>query len=112
MDRVSVENTLRPQYADYINLNMSGVQGNIYGNATSWEDAGSANAWQKSRNNITGQYGNQWSSTNYQTCGLNSYEKAMAQTQQANRGAAYANNAYMARAFKQASGNGNGNGCR
>jgi hypothetical protein len=104
MDRVSVENHLRPDYAAYVNLNTAGIQGDIYGNATAWDESGSANAWQESRNHITGNYGNQWGSTNYQTCGLNAYENAMSQTQQNNRGAAFANNAFQQNQYKQAAG--------
>ena len=106
LDRVSVESDLRPDYAAYINLNMAGLQGDIYGNQMAWDKSGSANAWEDSRNKITGNYGNQFQSTNYQTCGLNSYERAMAQTQQANRGAAYANNAYNQNQYRQAAGSG------
>jgi hypothetical protein len=106
MDRVGVENHLRPDYATYINLNTAGIQGDIYGsNATSWGDAGDANKYATSRHKITGSYGNQFQSTNYQTCGLNSYEKAMAQTQQANRQASFANNAYQQNSYQQAAGN-------
>jgi len=94
LDRVDVENFLRPGYSDYINLNLAGLTGDIYGNAMSWDESGSANRWEQSRNKITGSYGNQFQSTNYQTCGLNAYERAMAQVSQNNRGAAYANNAY------------------
>lgn len=103
-DRVEVESFLRPDYAAYINLNMQGLQGDIYGNQTATEDAGSANKWQKSRNLITGNFGNQWQSTNYQTCGLNAYDQAMSQTQQANRQAAFANSAYKSYARRQNSG--------
>ena len=106
LDRVSVESALRPDYAAYINLNMAGLQGDIYGNKTAWDKSGSSNDWEKSRNDITGNFGNQFQATNYQTCGLNSYEKAMATTQQANRGAAFANLAYQQNQYQLASGNG------
>lgn len=96
LDRVSVESFLRPDYAAYINLNMQGIQGDIYGsgNPTSFAEAGAANAWADSRNKITGNFGNQWQSSNYMTCGLNAYERAMAQTQQADRMAAASNAGY------------------
>lgn len=105
-DRVSVENHLRPDYASYLNLNIAGIQGEIYGNPTAWEESGDANKWSDSRNQITGQFGNQWQSTNYQTCGLNAYERAMAQTAQSNRGAAYSNNAYKENEYRNMAGNG------
>ena len=96
LDRVSVESFLRPDYAAYINLNMAGIQGDIYGNGnrTSFEDSGAASAWSDSRNKITGNFGNQWRSSNYMNCGLNSYERAMAQQQEAARKAAFSNAAY------------------
>lgn len=94
LDRVDVENFLRPDYSDYINLNLAGLTGDIYGNAMAWDKSGSANRWEQSRNKITGSYGNQFQSTNYQTCGLNAYERSMAQMSQNNRGAAYASNSY------------------
>ena len=105
-DRVIVENGLRPDYASYVNLNVAGIQGDIYGNPTSWEESGNANKWSDSRNQITGQFGNQWQSTNYQTCGLNAYENAMAQISQSNRGAAYSNNAYKQNEYRNMAGNG------
>ena len=101
LDRVSVENDLRPDYAAYVNLNVSGIQGDIYGNTRQWTDSGDSTEWANSRNMLTGNYGNQWKSTNYQTCGLNAYEKSMAQMQQENRQAAYANNAYIQNSYRQ-----------
>lgn len=85
-DRVSVENDLRPQYGEYLNFNLAGVKGNIYGNRTSWDEAGAANAFEAERNKITGNFGNQWKSTN-QTDRTNNYEKAMTQPVEVNRGA-------------------------
>ena len=95
-DRVGVENFLRPDYAAYINLNMAGLQGNIYGGGDqfSHEEAGSASKWLNDRNMITGNFGAQFGATNYQTCGLNSYEKAMAQVAQANRQAVAQSSGY------------------
>ena len=96
LDRVSVETFLRPDYTSYITLNAAGIQGDIYGgNPTSAADSKAANSWNDSRNDITGNFGNQWGSTNYMNCGMNSYERAMAQTQQANRQASAANNGYQ-----------------
>ena len=39
-DRVIVENQLRPQYFDYINLSDEGVRGNLYGDNMYYTDAG------------------------------------------------------------------------
>lgn len=104
LDRVSVESALRPDYAAYVNLNMAGLQGDMYGNQNAWEESGAANAHADSRYNITGGFGNQWRSTNYQSCGIGAYENAMAQTQQNNRAAAYKNNAYKSNAYRQQAG--------
>ena len=106
LDRVTVESNLRPDYAAYINLNMSGLQGDIYGNQTAWDESGSANKWEESRNLLTGNFGNQFKSTNYQTCGIGSYENSMAHNQQNNRQASYANNAFEQNQYRQASGGG------
>ena len=100
-DIMSVETHLRPQYATYINLNTAGIDGDIYGNPTAWEESGEANAWSDSRNDITGSFGNQWQSTNYKTCGMNSYEKAMSQINQANRQASFQNNAFQQNHYRQ-----------
>ena len=103
-DRVGVENNLRPDYSSYINLNTAGIQGDIYGNQMAWDKSGSSNAWEESRNQITGQFGNQFQSTNYQTCGVNAYERAMAQTQESNRMASAANNYYQQHQYGKAGG--------
>lgn len=94
LDRIHVENHLRPQYADYINLNIQGVEGDIYGNQTAWRESGQANLYQDSRNKITGNFGNQFLSSNYQGCGINSYERGMAEVSKANREAAFASSAF------------------
>jgi hypothetical protein len=95
LDRVSVENFLRPQYSDYINLNTAGIGGDMYGdNANAWNRAGAASAWENSRNKITGNYGLQFRANTEQTCFAGAYERAMAEEAQQNRGAAYSNSAY------------------
>jgi hypothetical protein len=106
MDRVSVENSVsRPQYISYINLNAAGIDGDIYKNTAAWTDSGAANAWSDSRNQLTGQYGNQWAATNIGSCSLNAYEKAMAQSQQAARTHSAASTAYQQNAYRQQGGN-------
>ena len=96
-DRVDVENFLRPQYADLITLNMSGLDGNIYdkSNVNSYVDAKGAQLYDQSRNNITGRYGDtQWRSTQkYTACTNNAYSRAMAEVAQSNRAIAQLNNA-------------------
>lgn len=95
LDLVSVESELRPDYSAYMNLNMPAIQGDFYGNETAWENSGEANNWQKSRNLISGSFGNQFQSTNRKTCSLGSYENAMARSQQDKRQASFANNAFL-----------------
>ena len=104
-DRVSVENALRPEYAAYINFNMAGLKGDMYGNQTSWQDSGDATKYDQSRYKYTGSFGNQFQASNIGSCGINSYSKAMAQMAQDNRQAAYANNSYDSNQKRQYSGN-------
>lgn len=92
MDRVSVENDLRPQYADYIGLNIAGLKGKMYGTKMSQYDSDGANKYDQSRHKYTGSFGNQFQSSNIGSCGINSYNNAMAQMAQANRQTASANN--------------------
>jgi hypothetical protein len=106
MDRVSVENNLRPDYATYINLDISGLNGHMYeNNPTAWTKSGEANEYTRSRDNIGPSYGNQFNSSNQKTCGFNAYENAMAQTSQSNRQASFQNNAYQQNQYQQHAGN-------
>ena len=98
-DRVTVETDLRPDYAAYINLNMQGLQGDIYEGSNPFvkEAASDAEKWDESRSDISGGFGStQWNSTNIPTCGLYSYERAMAQQSQSNRNTQNANLGYAA----------------
>jgi hypothetical protein len=100
LDRVGVENDLRPNYSAYVTLNASGIQGDIYSNSDESRE------WLDSRNHISGSFGNQWGATNYQTCGLNAYEKAM--DEQENRGTSYYNHAHDQNQYNTSSGSGCG----
>jgi hypothetical protein len=103
MDRVYVENNLRPNYAAFINLNMNGLSGDIYGDTEIVNvEAGSANQWQNERYNIGPSFGNQWQSTNYQTCSLTPYADAMASEEA--RQQLYANSAYNSQYYRNAAG--------
>jgi hypothetical protein len=105
LDRVSVESDLRPDYSAYMNLNMAGVEGDIY-NQTAWDKSGSANSYETSRKNYTGSFGNQFASSNIQSCGVNSYEKAMAQKAQGNRMASYSSHAMNQNDYRSSGGMG------
>ena len=110
LDRVDVENFLRPQYADLITLNMSGLGGNIYDentNISASVNARGAQQYDDSLNGITGRYGDtQWRSTNKYTGGsMNAYSRAMAQVSQSNRGVAQLNNGAKSASNRSCSGN-------
>jgi hypothetical protein len=92
--RVSVENDLRPNYSAYINLNVDGIQGDMY-NQAAYNQTGVANEYANSRNLITGSFGNQWTSNVQGSCGMNAYEKSMAEVNELQRKEHYAHNAYQ-----------------
>jgi hypothetical protein len=93
-DRVYVENDLRPQYMEYINLNAAGI-GLGYSDNMNYTDAGEANTFLKDRNKYTGNFGSQFQANVVPTCGLNSYDRAMQETAQANRSAQNAQAEYF-----------------
>lgn len=108
LDRVHVENFLRPQYADYVTLNMSGLDGDIYGksNVNSYVDTKGAQQFDNNRNNITGNYGLQWRANNkYTGCTNNSYSRAMAEVAQSNRTISGLNNGFKGNENRSCSGN-------
>lgn len=107
-DRISVENFLRPGYSSYINRNMSGLDGDIYGNGNvnSHADTEGAKKFDNSRNLVTGNYGLQWRANNkYTACTNNAYSRAMAEVAQSNRAVAHANNAFKGNQNRSHSGN-------
>ena len=114
-DRVSVENSLRPQYADYIGYNMAGLVGDIYhpsmpgsngrglAPTVAHSEAIAANTHEKNRSKITGTWGNQFGSTNAMICGHKSYELAMAQVAEFNRQSQSAGSAHNSYGNRNAS---------
>jgi len=80
-DRVMVENLLRPQYSDYINLDVGeGIRGNLYRNNMYYQNAGANTKQMKFAETKTGNFGGVFSpGTNEATCSYNAYEKAQAQ---------------------------------
>jgi hypothetical protein len=57
-DRIGVENAVsRPQYMEYINLNASGVQGDIYAGTEASENSGYRTKDLRDTHNLTGQFG-------------------------------------------------------
>jgi hypothetical protein len=122
LDRIDVENNLRPQYMEYITLDACGINGDMYGSPDSsvgvTEQAANGNMWKSairssdmkenfvnddamagcaSLNQIpryTGQFGQgNFRSEIEPTCPSYSYEMAMAEIAQANRQAAMMNHA-------------------
>jgi hypothetical protein len=81
-DRVLVENELRPQYAEYINLNAgAGINGGIYGNDTAKVETKEAACFEQSRNNYTGNYGKQFQAQVKPTCYSDMGDDVMASRQ-------------------------------
>lgn len=81
LDRVVVENAVsRPQYAELITLNVQGgLNGEIYGDTTPYQNSLYAHRDLKNINNITGNFGKQWAANVVPTCGRTAYQTAMAQ---------------------------------
>lgn len=83
MDRVVVENNLRPQYFDYINLSDEGIRSNIFGDNMSYTDAGIANIQEANTHRYTGRYGmvsgSDMGGTFQSTCSYGKYNEAMKQ---------------------------------
>lgn len=95
-DRVIVENNLRPQYAEYINLNTAGFNGNQFGGAGSegykytsaHVDAGLNAKTIHNVHNYTGQFGEQFESSRQVSCQargptIDAYNEAMSQQKMA-----------------------------
>ena len=90
-DRVYVENSLRPQYSEYINLSFSAIAGAIYGDTMGWNEAGEAKMMLRATDQLTGHFGlvNEPGSYIYPGCQYNSetqYQKAQEQVQRAASG--------------------------
>jgi|UniRef100_A0A6C0CZ99 hypothetical protein len=84
-DRVFVENNLRPQYAEYINLSAQGINGGIYGNTMPYQQEGNRSKRLANVNKITGNFGLDLGADVYPSCGYYPYEQAMSQEAQAMR---------------------------
>ena len=57
LDRVDVENTLRPQYMEYINLDAAGFDANIYQNNMAYQEAGLQTKNLENFKRLTGSFG-------------------------------------------------------
>ena len=100
-DRVYVENSLRPQYSEYINLSFSAIAGAIYGDTMGWNEAGEAKMMLRATDQLTGHFGlvNEPGAYIYPGCQYNSetqYMKAQDQVQRAMSGTPTAAPGYKA----------------
>lgn len=84
-DRVVVENALRPQYMEYINLSANGIDGSIYGNTMPWNTVGETSNQLNNINKVTGNFGLQFGADVYPRCSTYTYNQAMAQEAQQRR---------------------------
>ena len=99
LDRVSVENDLRPDYSSYVTLNASGIDGDVYGNVSEAVQSNNRQKWLQDRNRITGNYGLNFSAdlTSNSRCGtLYSYEKGMREVAELQRKQGSLQNGYNA----------------
>jgi hypothetical protein len=106
LDRVNVENFLRPQYAEYITLDVAGFDANIYGpdNLNKQQSMARTAAMKNITQNKqfgTGQFGNDFAQV-YPGCGAGAYERAL--NQQMKRENYGANNAYESFSSRSRSG--------
>ena len=86
LDRVEVENDLRPQYAEYINLSASGIDASVYGNFDNnmnWTERGKTQKELQNANNITGNFGLNFGADVYPSCGYYPYKEGIQQVQRA-----------------------------
>ena len=84
-DRVVVENHLRPQYIEYVNLSADGIRGDLYPYDMAHEDVKIRRRGLDRTHDITGQFGNvtgfqDWI---YPRCNTYSYEDARQQEESA-----------------------------
>ena len=84
LDRVEVENSLRPQYMEYINLDAEGIRADIYRSPEDYNmfhyDAGVRTAGLQNVPKITGRFGEVDATTALApTCNIYPYHKAMEQ---------------------------------
>lgn len=113
-DRITVENSLRPQYADMITLDMNGLRGDfdydgvgpkegfdVYDLTRSGKNTAQA---LNEANKYTGNFGLQFGASTYPGCSMRGYEKYSANNSQAGRAAQFANEGYKSSCNKCKSG--------
>lgn len=103
-DRVFVENYQRPQYVEYVNLSSGGIDGEFYGHTLQNQNTSRRLQDLNSINNITGNYGMQFGSRVYPSCGMYSYARGMQQNNEQLRKLSSYNRAYNSNYMKNISG--------
>lgn len=105
-DRVVVENALRPKYMNYVTLGAQGIAGHIYGNEEAARNSAARAAFDKSRNQITGNFGNQFGAdVQFQGCSIGAYERGMSQMNQQLRQQNFLQNGAIANGYRKMAGN-------
>jgi hypothetical protein len=77
-DRVIVENALRPQYFEYINLDSEGIRGQLYQDNMYFADAGTRTKGLQEVKTISGNFGDVYSGANLEFSGNYKNDDAMA----------------------------------
>lgn len=112
-DRVMVENALRPKYMNYVTLNASGIDANIYGqddqgkygNVSGYRNSVASERWMQSRNKITGNFGSQFrANVDFNGCTVGAYERNMAQLNQMQRQNGALDQGFQAAQYRKAAG--------
>jgi len=78
MDRVYVENYLRPKYVEYVNLSAGGIEGAIYGENRANTILGRNT--QRAVYDVTGNFNNDYNADIRPRCGIYPYQQAMNST--------------------------------
>lgn len=75
LDRVSVENILRPKYVEYVNLSAGGIEGAFYG--MNKGDVIRGRDVHDNIYNVTGNFNNDYNAEIRPNCGVYPYQRAM-----------------------------------
>lgn len=105
MDRVTVENHLRPQYIEYVNLNAKGISAPFYGSLNMHRSGQNVQLMENYESRqVAGSYGGQVQSVQ-STAPLYAYQEAMAQNAVAARKNIALNNGFKSNSLRRSSGN-------
>lgn len=108
-DRITVENSLRPQYMEYVTLDAAGIQGAFYNNGQQYENdltRGGMTRNQALQNayNYTGNYGLDFGASVFPGCASYPYARSMAMSAQGGRDLQMMREGYQANNNRRASG--------